>query len=563
MLPLTFILILLTAYQIKETQSRFENSERMNLNLITALAEKETSQIEGLLYDLALNNHIFRTFADAQRDTQLYVTSYNVYSSYDHLFYTYEDLSFLMLYSLENEYYAARDNGLKYLSINERFELREAMEKRFERYFLEDNSIQTRWFTVEVYNRTFLCRVVFNKGLYCACAIDLENMVHNLEARFELSNSLVFRDGQKMLTSLSIDFDNIEDITSEERNPIFFSDLVNMKDFMVVNEQLNGITLSYMWTSKGIIGVMSWSSILLFLITILSIMTLPILYFSLRKNFFLPLDSLVQTMNHIREGNLKATVDDRYACKEFRQVNRTFNEMIKQITNLKIDRYERVLEAKQIKLQFLQAQIRPHFYLNCLKTIYSLAKQGHYNDIENSILLLSTHLRYAFQQNDETVPLREEIRLCDNYVKLFGILTEKAPQFIIHVDSFMFDIQIPPVSLLTLVENSIRFSLTPDKDLKIRLSAKKLLTEEGEIMHITIRDNGIGFSEENLKRLNESTWYETTNEHIGIQNVVRRFRIVYGDDFSIAFSNREGAVQELYIPIKKNRGGYNSDTSDC
>ena len=120
---------------------------------------------------------------------------------------------------------------------------------------------------------------------------------------------------------------------------------------------------------------------------------------------------------------------------------------------------------------------------------------------------------------------------------------------LLDIEADLFDVPIPPISLLTFVENSIRINLTPNNDLEIRIQAKRMQTGEGSLLCLTVRDNGTGFQEEQLQKLNSDAWLQSSGTHVGLQNVIRRFRIMYGEDFSIAFFNKDGAVIELYLPM--------------
>ena len=69
-------------------------------------------------------------------------------------------------------------------------------------------------------------------------------------------------------------------------------------------------------------------------------------------------------------------------------------------------------------------------------------------------------------------------------------------------------------------------------------------------MSITIRDNGGGFPEEILRVL--QTDLGEMGTHLGIQNVYRRFRLLYGEKCVFFFSNRCGAEIEIYFPYDPN-----------
>lgn len=336
------------------------------------------------------------------------------------------------------------------------------------------------------------------------------------------------------------------------------------RKYMLLSQDLCGIELNYLFPYTGIGGLMGVSLFLVIFLAIVVLIAAVVFYLQLKRDFFLPLDDLVNTMRKIRDGSTDSLSDENRTCEEFQAVNHTFNQMLEQIRNLKIEQYEKELEAQRAEMSFLQAQIRPHFYLNCLKVLYALAQQGKYADIKTCILLVSKHLRYALQVRNDTVPVREELSFCDNYMKLQGIMSNVEPKLAVDVEDALLDLPIPPISLLSLVENSVRVNLTPEKRLEMRIRAKRIQTEEGTILCLTVQDNGSGFTEEQLEWFNGDVWLEKNTTHVGLQNVARRFRILYGEDFSMAFLNRDGAVIELYLPIQnQGEGNGGAEITDC
>ena len=63
--------------------------------------------------------------------------------------------------------------------------------------------------------------------------------------------------------------------------------------------------------------------------------------------------------------------------------------MMDEIKSLKLAAYEQRLESERAELQFLQIQIRPHFYLNCLKNLFSMLEAKRYENMRTLILTLS------------------------------------------------------------------------------------------------------------------------------------------------------------------------------
>jgi two-component system sensor histidine kinase YesM len=290
------------------------------------------------------------------------------------------------------------------------------------------------------------------------------------------------------------------------------------------------------------------------------ILAVPLAWLYLRRNFFYPLNALVATMEKIKKGDLAAQPDDTYKSLEFNQVNETFNSMIQEITKLKIDSYERKLSAERAELNALKMQIRPHFFLNCLKSLYALAEAKRMQDIQKTILCLADHLRYVFTNTNDMVPLEKELQLCVNYVELQNISKVIPMQCKLDVDANLMQFPVPPVSLLTFVENSVKYGICENQPLIIQICVRQLAMEEGNLVNITLGDNGPGFPKELLADINQNKEDVQVQVHVGLANTIRRFSIIYGREFAYAFTNKNGAKIDLFIPDKKED---TNETVDC
>ena len=95
---------------------------------------------------------------------------------------------------------------------------------------------------------------------------------------------------------------------------------------------------------------------------------------------------------------------------ELEQANLQFKNLMRQIKKLKIDIYEKELEKQKTFTSYLQLQIRPHFFLNCLNTIYSMAQTQLYEEIMEMSMITSNYFRYIFQNPQDFVLLQEEVK---------------------------------------------------------------------------------------------------------------------------------------------------------
>ena len=114
---------------------------------------------------------------------------------------------------------------------------------------------------------------------------------------------------------------------------------------------------------------------------------------------------------------------------------------------------------------------------------------------------------------------------------------------------------VPPLLIITFVENSIKYAEVEKSALTLSLSISQ--TEKGELS-ILIRDNGKGFSAEQLDLFNQRNqlFSDTENRCIGIRNICKRLSLLYGENFSLTFRNRSpGAEVEVRVPCFENEIG--------
>ena len=310
------------------------------------------------------------------------------------------------------------------------------------------------------------------------------------------------------------------------------------------------LTIAHASPYFGILMNMNAVQITFFVGSAMILLLICFSFYFLKRFFLKPFDSLVTTMEQIRNGRWDAKLETAGPVDEFVRLQNTFNAMIEEIHSLKIASYEQRLERQQVELQYLQLQIRPHFFLNCLKNLYALVQGRQYEQTQEFILKLSEHLRYLFREMRTLVQMETEIKNVENYISLQRMVMPVPPVFTVEIDDRLNKVFIPPLSLLTFIENSVKYGSPPGKALELHTKIVLLQDSEESYVSITIRDNGGGFPEEILRVL--QTDLGEMGTHLGIQNVYRRFRLLYGEKCVFFFSNRCGAEIEIYFPYDPN-----------
>ena len=87
------------------------------------------------------------------------------------------------------------------------------------------------------------------------------------------------------------------------------------------------------------------------------------------------------------------------------------------------------------------------------------------------------------------------------FIRLQQLSNARPPELHEEISSRLEDYGIPPISILSYVENSLRYKRSDDTPLKVLIRAQLLESEEEQIVNITIKDNGVGFPGEILEVL--------------------------------------------------------------
>lgn len=110
---------------------------------------------------------------------------------------------------------------------------------------------------------------------------------------------------------------------------------------------------------------------ILFVVSVIFLIAIPILFLGFYKWLIRPVNILMDAINEVDNGNIDYRIVQKTGTYEFDLLNSNFNSMLNNIKKLKINVYEKELEKKDIKLQYLSQQIQPHFILNAMNIIYS------------------------------------------------------------------------------------------------------------------------------------------------------------------------------------------------
>lgn len=544
---IVFLLLLLWMDSILVINYRKEGKaeERQQVSGYADSLNEHLSKIEELLYDIYAYNEDFRKLNDILPDLEEFDSVYEI----DHIM-----RNKVSLYQWINGYMLNYHGTGKW------------------RYYFESSAVNSDCVDImkdfltnqiqdgEDWRRSI---VPFEGQMYCVlfcgkesvsiCGVyDLGKSVRAYAGNLENGGELFFVDGDQVygMTDETGDelaekilawTDDLSDSFEEKRGTDeYFGKRVGGTQLWVIYKR--PITI---FTFMNVVHM------LLFLLTFSTLIIAWFVYRYMKKNILLHLQSLVETMNEVSGGNWDSACDHDSRLEEIRRVDEAFKVMVSEIKKQKIVSYEQTIEKQKAQMQYLQLQLKPHFYLNGLKTLNMLAMEGDAEKAQDLIMHLSYHLRYLLQVNRALVPLESEVDYTRNYGNIQSKMYGRGALIHWDIRGGMGNVPVPTLCIQTFVENSFKYAM-PDggwNELEITIKIYELETQDGKFIDITVRDNGVGYPPHILKDINAESKEESVS--VGINNLKRRCLFLYDGRGEYNFYNNDGAVSEIVLPYDR------------
>jgi sensor histidine kinase YesM len=197
--------------------------------------------------------------------------------------------------------------------------------------------------------------------------------------------------------------------------------------------------------------------------------------------------------------------------------------------------WENQIKLRDIELQFLRSQINSHFLFNALNNIRSLILEDA-QAARQSLNDLATLLRGLMHSEAKiTVSLREEVEWVKGYLALESLQFEQRLSYELAIDPALFDAQLPPLLLQTLVENAIKHGISRRRfGGSIRISA-----------------NPISSSHWRLQVENPTAELPAKNESngIGLKNARDRLFAAFGNSASLDLHFSGTVIATAEMPL--------------
>jgi signal transduction histidine kinase len=192
-------------------------------------------------------------------------------------------------------------------------------------------------------------------------------------------------------------------------------------------------------------------------------------------------------------------------------------------------------EMSECRLRVLQAQIEPHFLFNTLATVRRLYETDH---VAGRSMLgnLIRYLEIALpRMRVSETSLGGDAELAQAYLQIQQARMGRRLAFSIDVPAALQEHPVPPMLLLTLVENAVKHGVSPSvHGGAIRVAAH---SEGGQLL-LSVADSGVGFA-------------PGSGAGTGLANIRARLAAQFGDNASLALENNElgGVTARIALPL--------------
>ncbi len=296
----------------------------------------------------------------------------------------------------------------------------------------------------------------------------------------------------------------------------------------------------------------------IFLTSIVFIIIAFIMSFGLATSLINPLKRLRNFIRKVEVGDFTGKVPV-VSKDEIGMLTHGFNNMVERLDTLmeevyasKIKEIEMNLRQKETELKMLQAQINPHFLYNSLDTIRGMALERDMDDISIMAESLAQLLRYNIKEEAAKVTIKQEILIGEKYLRIQKYRFEEKLTYHFDVPEELLEKKIAKFTLQPLLENCVVHGLEPQTGhTNITIHAKTL---DSNTFLLLISDTGPGIDEEQLEKITTLLKSDQNNDkvrHIGIMNVHKRIRHLFGNEYGLFITSTltSGTTVGIKLPL--------------
>ena len=261
-----------------------------------------------------------------------------------------------------------------------------------------------------------------------------------------------------------------------------------------------------------------------------------------------PIKELEKSVAVLEEGELEAPISIG-GSYEIQHLGNSIKNMAKQIRLLMDDIVTEHEAKRKQEFDTLQSQINPHFLYNTLDIIVWMIENEQKTEAVKVVTALARFFRISLSKGKSIITVRDELEHVRNYLMIQHMRFKNKFSYIIDADEECMELASLKLMLQPLVENAIYHGMEfMDGEGEILLKVWK--TEED--LYFTVKDNGLGMTEEQVESLFSDQVLVTSKKGsgIGVKNVNERIKLYFGEKYGLVIDTEpdEGTTIIIHLP---------------
>ena|SRR5215510_5563604 len=190
--------------------------------------------------------------------------------------------------------------------------------------------------------------------------------------------------------------------------------------------------------------------------------------------------------------------------------------------------------AAEASLASLESRIHPHFLFNTLNSISGLIHEDA-PQAERMVERLAALLRFSLELSAHSVvSLEQELKIAIDYLEIERVRYGARLRYLVEVPASFLSIEVPPLTLQTLVENSIKHvAAHRPTGIEIRIVTRRIKSG----VSLEVHDDGAGFTSAAI-----------TPNH-GLDNLRERLRNLYGDKAALELTRTNDGMSCVRVLV--------------
>lgn len=439
-------------------------------------------------------------------------------------------------------------------------DMRAFVERGLEEVMRVSENLDTSITFINIDNRVYMVRNIvdssFKPFAVLTMELNIEDMFGGLQSIWGYREADVFIDGVSVFRVCEEDPGFQAGRERDMKEPCYYRDGGEAYVYMRLDDGWHRTAYAVMLDGSVIAGEKVMIKYLLIILLIFMVPLIVVVFTFFHKSVNQPIEVLRDAYKEIEKENYGYHIIPDVRHEEFEELDEAFNSMSDKLRYQFEKIYLEELALRDANIMALQSQINPHFLNNTLEIINWEARLAENYKISGMIEALSTMLEATMdRKREKLIPLSEEMSYADAYLYITSRRFGENLEVTKEIDEACLQIKVPRLIIQPIIENAIEHGMNFSGPGKIHI---RVLTEEDKLI-IEVMNNG-RLTEKDRKKIDELLGEDDTKEtrsvSLGIRNVNKRLKIIYGAECGLTIkSDKNGNTVSTIIVKTDNEGG--------